>query len=158
MSCKIFLIGIMQKFWGGCWCKPSPKVWVTDTLVLHTSVVCCHTFGSGHTNNLLLGILHCSLNHKITKSDLSVLEQNFKILKQWNFLFVTNILHPFSGVIRHWLLQDVQPGPKMQKCKFVARQWNITQEKVSVSVVNKWVTHWWENDVSESNQQLKIQN
>ncbi len=35
MSCKIFLIGIMQKF-------------LKRLLVLHTSVVCCHTFGSGN--------------------------------------------------------------------------------------------------------------
>ena len=55
----------------------------------------------------------------------------------------------FSGEIRHWMLQDVQPGPKMQKCKCVARQWNFTQEKVSVSVVNKWSSSKWENDVSK---------
>ena len=61
MSYKIFLIGIIQKFLRGCWCEPLPKVWVINTLVLCTLVVCCHTFGSGHTNNLL-GILHCSLS------------------------------------------------------------------------------------------------
>ena len=39
-------------------------MWATNTSVLCTSVVCCHTFGSGHTNNLL-GILHCSLNNSM---------------------------------------------------------------------------------------------
>ncbi len=57
MSYKMFLIGTMQKFLVGYWCKPLPKVWV-----INTSVVCCHTFGSGHTNNLL-AIWHCSLNN-----------------------------------------------------------------------------------------------
>ena len=61
MSYKIFLIGIIQKFLRGYWCEPLPKVWVINTSVLCTSVVCCDTFGSGHTNNLL-GILHCSIN------------------------------------------------------------------------------------------------
>ena len=65
----------------------------------------------------------------------------------------------FSGEIRHWMLQDVQPGPKMQKCKCVARQWNITKEKVSVSVVNKWVTNKCQNDVSEGKwQPLRYEN
>ena len=50
----------MQKFLGGCWCEALPKVWVTNTSVLCTLVICCHTFGSGYANNLL-GILHCSL-------------------------------------------------------------------------------------------------
>ncbi len=43
MSCKIFLIGTMQKFLGGCWCEPLPKVWATNTWVRYAprwSVVC----------------------------------------------------------------------------------------------------------------------
>ncbi len=35
-------------------------MWTLAKGVNLTWVVCCHTFGSGHTNNLL-GILHCSL-------------------------------------------------------------------------------------------------
>ncbi len=53
MSLQNISIATMQQFLRGSWDEPLPEVWATNTSVLCTSVVCCYTFGSGHTNNLL---------------------------------------------------------------------------------------------------------
>ncbi len=81
--------------WHG-WGQPKPKIRVQNTpravpLVLRTSVVCCHTFGSGNTNNLL-GILHCSFN---------LLRPSRRLLFLWLTFFVW-CCHNWRGTRNVW--------------------------------------------------------
>ncbi len=107
--------------------------------MLCTSVVCCHTFGWGYTNNLL-GILHCSLNNFLGRNIWAPWVCNQKWhrlqslrimthLRHYHSLDITDILAFCGNFTRspqnqsaHWCSTRRRPVPT--RCRLpTARQW-----------------------------------